>query len=121
MSVGADILLGAFRAEDRDRDRTPLREIITVNARADLVAQPNRLGALHEAALRTLLDQREPAAPLPQEIRRARTVGEQRLRAGQEDEARLVIAGRGSLRADAGDVAKRACDLDARKHRSQRR
>src|SRR3954470_3063886 len=116
MSVGADILLGAFRAEDRDRDRTPLREIIAVDARANLVAQPDRLGALHESALRTLLDQREPAASLPQEIRRARTVGEHRLRTRQEDEAWLVIAGRGRLRADAGDVAKCPCDLDARKH-----
>src|SRR5438094_7698934 len=121
MSVGADILLGAFRAEDRDRDYAPLREIIAVDARANLVAQPDGLGALHEAALRTLLDQRETTAPLPQEVRCARTVGEQRLRAGQEDEARLVIARRGRLRADAGDVAKRACDLDARKQRRQRR
>src|SRR3982750_586359 len=98
MSVGADILLGAFRAEDRDRDRAPLGEIVAVDARTNLVAQPDPPGPLHEAALRALLDQREPAAPLPQEIRRARTVGEHRLRAGQENEARLGIAGRGRLR-----------------------
>src|SRR6185295_1963619 len=76
-------LLSAFRAEDRDRDRAPLREIIAVDARTDLVAQPDRLGPLHEAALRALLDQREATAPLAQEIRRARAVGEQRLRARQ--------------------------------------
>src|SRR5438477_4741555 len=102
MSVGADILPGAFRAEDRDRDRAALREIIAVDARADLVAQPDRLGALHEAALRALLDKREAAAALPQEVRRTRAVGQQRLGAREEHETRLVIAGGGRLRPDAG-------------------
>src|SRR3954447_2003639 len=111
MLVADGILLGAFRAEDRDRDRPPLREIIALDARPDLVAQSDRLGPLREAALRTLLDQREAAAPLTEEIRRAGTVGQHRLGAGQEDKARFVIAGRRGLRTDAGDVAQRARDL----------
>src|SRR6266436_4236518 len=114
MSVGAGILLGAFGTEDRDRDRASLREIIAVDARADLVAQPGRLGALHEAALRALFDQREAAASLPEEIRRARAIGEQCLGARQKDKARLVIAGRRRFRPDAGDVAQGTLDLDAR-------
>src|SRR5689334_14164480 len=96
-----DILLGAFGTEDGDRDGAPLREIIAVDARADLVAQPDRLGALHEAALRALLDQRKPAASLPEEVGSARSIRQQRLRAGQEHKARLGIAGRGRPRADA--------------------
>src|SRR3569623_249391 len=101
-----DILLGAFRAEDRDRDRPSLREIVSVDPRADLVAQPARLRAQDEAALRTLLNQREPAAALPEEVGRTRAVGQHRRGPRHEDEARLVVAGGCGLRPDAGDVTQ---------------
>src|SRR5215831_4818891 len=106
MSAGGAILLGAFRTEDRDRDRSSLREIIAVDPRADLVAQPDGFGALRKTALRALLDQREAAAALLEEIGRAGTVGQHRRCARQEHEARLLIAGGRGLRADAGDVAQ---------------
>src|SRR3569623_3232421 len=101
-----DILLGAFRAEDRDRDGASLREVITVDPRADLVAQPDRLGAQDDATLRTLLDQREPAAALSEEIGRARAVRQHRRGPRHEDEARLVVAGGCGLRPDAGNVTQ---------------
>ena len=55
---------------------------------------------------RARLHQRKPARALPQEIRRARAVRQQRRGAGHEHEARLVEAGGGGLRSDADDVAQ---------------
>src|SRR5437879_2983453 len=99
-------LLGAFGAEDRDRNRSALRIIIALDADGDVVAQPGGFGALDKAALRTGLHQRETATALTQEIRGARTVGQERRGARHEDEARLVKARCGGLRPDADDVAQ---------------
>src|ERR1700676_1776270 len=90
-------LLRAFGAEDRDRNRFALRNIIAVDAGSNVVAQPDSLGALDKAALRSRFHQREPATALPEEIRGARSVGQHRRGAGHEDEARLVKARGGRL------------------------
>ena len=58
------------------------------------VAQADRIGALHEAALAARVDQREAAAALAQEFGGAGAIGEARVGAEQEHQARLLIAGR---------------------------
>src|SRR5580704_19217240 len=105
MPAWADILLRAFGAEDRDRDRLALRDVVTVDPGGNVVAQPDRLGALNKAALRAALHQREAATALPEEIRGTRTVRQHRRGIGHEHQARLVEAGGRSLRSDADRVA----------------
>src|SRR5450631_3203998 len=100
MPAEADILLRAFGTEDRDRNRPALRDIIAIDAGGNIVAQPDGFGALHEATLRTLLHQREPATALPQEIRRPGSVGQNRRGVGHEDETWLMKACRGSPRSE---------------------
>src|SRR5438477_10322077 len=58
-------LLGAFGAEDRDRNRSALRIIITVDASGNVVAQSDRFGALDEAAFRSRFHQCERPTPRP--------------------------------------------------------
>src|SRR2546421_1615232 len=114
------MLFRALGAEDRDRNRSPLRDVVAVDPIGDVVTQSDGLGALGKAAFRALFYQCEAATALPQEIRRARTVGQQRRGSGHEDEAWLVKACRGGLRSDTDDVAQRTRNLRARKCRRQR-
>src|SRR5437868_7550782 len=105
------ILFGTFGAEDRDRNRPTLRDIITLDARGHIVAQPDRFGALDKAAFRARFHQREAATALPQKIRSTRSVGQQRAGAGHEHEAWLMETGRGGPGPDADDIAQRARHL----------
>src|SRR5215218_5530205 len=107
----AGILLCAFRAEDGDRDRLALRDIVALDPLGHIVAQPDRFGALDERAFGARFHQREAATALPEEIRCARSVGEQRARAGHEDQAGLVKTCRSGPWPDAHHVAKRTRDL----------
>src|ERR1700691_730095 len=105
MPAWADILLRAFGAEDRDRDRLALRNVVAVDPGGNVVAQPDRLGALNETALRAALHQREAATALPEETRGTRTVRQHRRGIGHEAQTRLVEAGRRGLRSDTDHVA----------------
>ena len=77
MAGVVDILLRAFGAEDGDRNRPSLREIIAVDPRRHVVAQADRLGALSKGTLRARVDQREPATTLAEKISGTRAVGQQ--------------------------------------------
>src|SRR5579863_2350536 len=109
----ADMLLGAFGTEDRDRNRSALRNIIAVDAGRHIVTQPDRFGTLDKPALRSLLHQCEAATALAEEIRGSRSVRQQRRGAGHEDQARLVKTGGRRFRPDAGHVAQRPRNLGA--------
>ena len=50
-SATTGILLRAFGAEDRDRHRLALRDVVALDAAGDIVAQADGFGALDEAAL----------------------------------------------------------------------
>src|SRR5205085_6581206 len=115
------MLFRALGAEDRDRNRSPLRDVVAVDPIGDVVTQPNGLGALGKAALGALFYQCEAATSLPEEIRRARTVSQQRRSSGHEHQAWLVKASGRGLWSDTDDVAQRTRDLRARKYRRQRR
>src|SRR5262249_36410965 len=84
------------RAVDRDRDLPAVVDVDALDARARRIAQAERLGALREGALLARLDQGEAtiAAAAAQRFRGTGAVGELRVGAHQEHEARLVIAGR---------------------------
>src|SRR5258705_859050 len=95
------ILLRTFRAEDGDRDRLALRDVIALDPLRHIVAQPDGFGALDEGALGARFHQREAATALPEEIGSARSVGERRAGAGHEDQAWLVKARRGGVGTEA--------------------
>src|SRR5438067_5513284 len=107
------ILFGTFGAEDRDRNRPTLRDIITLDARGHIVTQPDRFGALDKTTFRARFHQREAATALPQKIRSTRSVGQERAGTRHEDETWLMEAGRGGLGPDADDIAQRARHLCA--------
>src|SRR5689334_1175355 len=90
-------LFRSFRAEDRNRDRLALREIVALDAGQRIVAQTDRLGARDEIALGARFHQRKAAGALAEEIRSARSVSQLRRCIRHEDEARLMEAGRGDL------------------------
>jgi len=46
----------------------PCEDVIALDAGSDVVSQADRLGALNEGALRALLDQREAATALAEEV-----------------------------------------------------
>src|SRR3954452_24117892 len=121
MTDSAGISLRPFGTEDRDRDGLALRDIIAVDPRAYLVAQPDRFSTLDKAALRARFHQCKPASALPEEIRRTGSVRQQRIGPGHEYQTRLVEACGGSLWPDADHIAQRARDLGAWKQRRQRR
>src|ERR1700761_2020582 len=116
-----DILLRPFGAEDRDRNRSSLRDVVTLDARRYVVAQTYRLGTLGEAAFGTLLNQCKAATALGEEIGRARSVGQERRGAGHENKTWFVEAGGSSLWPNTNDVSKRSRHHRAGKHRRQRR
>src|SRR4051794_40345100 len=121
MPARVDMLLRTLGAEDCNRNRSSLRDVVTLDTAGDIVTQSDSLGALRKAPFRTLFYHGEATTPLPQEISGARTVGQQRGSAGHEYQARLVKACRCGFWSDADDIAQRAGNLRARKERHQRR
>ena len=91
--------------------------LMRVDPRARGIAQPDRLGALREAALLARLDEGEAAFAAAQEFGGAGAVGEAGRGAGEEYEARLVVARRGRERAGAAAVAHDAGQRHAREQR----
>ena len=110
------------RAEHRQGDRPSDADVEAFHALGERIVQPDGIGALHEIALAARVDQRETARPLVEELRGARAVGEARVGAEQEHQARLlIIAGRGDVRFVATARAQVIGDQRAREQRRQRR
>src|ERR1700680_4048696 len=106
MPESADILLRALGAEDGDRNRPAPRDVVAVDAGRRVVTQPDGLGALDKTTFGAQFHQRHSATALAEKIRSTGSVGQQRIGAGHEDEARLLKARRGGFWPDADNVAQ---------------
>src|SRR5579864_1292955 len=107
------MLLRAFGAEDRDRNRTALRDIIAFDPSRHVVTQTDGFGALGEAAFCTLLNDGKAATAMSEKIRRAGSVRQQRRCPSHENQTGFMKAGGRSPRSDADDLAERPRDLGA--------
>src|ERR1700743_2988618 len=91
------ILLRAFGAEDRDRDRPPLRNVVPLDAGRDVVAETDGFGALCEGSFRTRFNQREAAVAMAQEVGSPGPVSQHGRGARHENEAWFLEARAGAL------------------------
>src|SRR5947207_1782013 len=102
------------RAEDHDRNRTPVGGIDCIEAQLLGIAQPDRLGALREIAFLADLDEGEPAFTAAQEFGGTGGISEPHRSADEKDEARLLIADGGHQRLAAWARADQAGESRAR-------
>src|SRR4051794_9886956 len=101
MPARVDILLRTLGAEDCDRNRSSLRDVVALDTAGHVVTQSNSVGTLRKGAFGALFHHGETATALPQEISGAGAVGQLRRSPGHEYQARLVKACRCGFGSDA--------------------